>query len=167
MHQKYFQKIDKILSAVEDWSLFLTVSLALVVAMANIIMRKFTPFSLYWSDEVVRKVVFFSTFVGCSAAIKSRGLIRIDALPQIFPGLDKLLNYVHHLGVVVFSIMMMKIGYAMTVEVFHDEYARTATLQIQEGYFYAVLPIVGAMMLIRTLMLMVDDWKTTGKKPKD
>ena len=61
---------------------------------------------------------------------------------------------------------MIKIGYAMTLEVFQDEYARTATLQIQEGYFYAVFPIVGAMMLIRTLMLMVTDWKTTGEKPK-
>ena len=166
MQRKYFKAVDKILSFIEEWALFLSVSLALVVAMANIILRKFTPISLYWSDEVVRKVIFFSTFVGCSAAIKSRALIRVDALPQIFPGLQKLLTYVHHFGVVVFSVLMIKIGYAMTVEVFQDEYARTATLQIQEGYFYAVFPIVGAMMLIRTLMLMVTDWKTTGEKPK-
>ena len=166
MERKSFQAVDKVLSFIEDWSLFLSVSLALVVAMANIILRKFTPISLYWSDEVVRKVIFFSTFVGCSAAIKSRALIRVDALPQLFPGLQKLLTYVHHLGVVVFSVLMIKIGYAMTVEVFHDEYARTATLQIQEGYFYAVLPIVGVMMLIRTLMLMVADWRTAGEKPK-
>jgi TRAP-type C4-dicarboxylate transport system permease small subunit len=166
MERKYFQAVDKFLSFIEDWALFLSVSLALVVAMANIILRKFTPISLYWSDEVVRKVIFFSTFVGCSAAIKSRALIRVDALPQLFPGLQKLLTYVHHLGVVVFSVLMIKIGYAMTAEVFHDEYARTATLQIQEGYFYAILPIVGVMMLVRTLMLMIADWKTAGEKPK-
>ena len=167
MQRKYFQTVDKILAFIEDWSLFLSVSLALVVAMSNIILRKFSPISLYWSDEVVRKVIFFSTFVGCSAAIRSRSLIRVDALPQIFPGLQKLLTYVHHLGVVIFSVLMIKIGCDMTIEVFGDEFARTATLQIQEGYFYAVLPIVGVMMLIRTLMLMVEDWKTAGEKPKD
>ena len=85
MQRKYFKAVDKILSFIEEWALFLSVSLALVVAMANIILRKFTPISLYWSDEVVRKVIFFSTFVGCSAAIKSRALIRVDALPRFFP----------------------------------------------------------------------------------
>lgn len=167
MQGKYFRKIDKILSLIEDWSLFATVSLALVVAMANILLRKLTPFSLYWSDEIVRKVIFFATFIGCSAAIKSRALIRVDAFPQLFPGLKKLLTYIHHLGVVFFSLLMIRLGYAMTVEVFRDEYARTATLQIQEGYFYAVLPLVGVMMLLRTLMLMVEDWKTAGEKPKE
>lgn len=166
MQRKTFQALDKVLAFIEDWTLFLSVSLALVVAMANIILRKFTPVSLYWSDEVVRKVIFFSTFVGCSAAIRSRSLIRVDALPQLFPGIQKFLVYIHHVGVVVFAVLMIKIGTAMTIEVFQDDFARTATLQIREGYFYAVLPVVGIMMLIRTLMLMVDDWKTTGEKPR-
>ncbi len=34
----------------------------LVTAMANVVLRKATDnVSLYWSDEVVRKVIFFST----------------------------------------------------------------------------------------------------------
>ncbi len=49
--------------------------------MANVILRKTTDdYSLYWSDEVVRKVIYFSTYIGCVAAIRGRSLIRIDAL---------------------------------------------------------------------------------------
>ena len=69
----------------EEWSLFIAVCAALLTAMANVVLRKTTDnYSLYWSDEVVRKVIYFSTYIGCVAAIRSRSLIRIDALPQIF-----------------------------------------------------------------------------------
>ena len=39
-----------------------------------------------------------------------------------------------------------------------DPYAKPSSLQIPEWYFYAVLPIMGVMMFIRTLIVMVEDW---------
>jgi TRAP-type C4-dicarboxylate transport system permease small subunit len=47
----------------------------------------------------------------------------------------------------------------MTVMAYQDEFARTATLQVPEWYFYAVLPLMGAMMFLRTLIVMVEDWR--------
>jgi TRAP-type C4-dicarboxylate transport system permease small subunit len=43
-----------------------------------------------------------------------------------------------------------------------DQYARTATLGIAEWYFYAVLPAMGVMMIIRTLVVLVEDLKGSG-----
>ncbi len=129
---------------VEDWSLFATVMVALSVAIANVALRKLTnDVNLYWSDEVVRKTIFFTTYVGCIAAIRNRSLIRIDALPQLFPFLKKPLTVFSHIGVLVFSGFMIKLGYSLTEMVYYDEYAKTASLQIPEWYFYAVLPIMG------------------------
>lgn len=143
----------------EDWSLFITVMVALTVAIANVALRKLTSdVNLYWSDEVVRKTIFFTTYVGSIAAIRNRALIRIDALPQLFPFMKKLLTLFSHIGVLVFSGIMIYLGYAMTTMVYHDRFAKTASLQIPEWYFYAVLPIMGAMMFIRTLIIMVEDW---------
>ena len=156
---RIFRTVDRIFAFVEDWSLFLAVAAALVSAMANVILRKTTHINLYWSDEVVRKVIFFTTYVGCIAAIRSRNLIRIDALPQLIPILKKPLTLISHLAVLLFSGVMLRLGWQMTVSVYQDEYARTATLQIPEWYFYAVLPVMGAMMFLRTLIVMVEDWK--------
>ena len=39
-----------------------------------------------------------------------------------------------------------------------DQFAKTVSLQIPEWYFYAVFPIMGVMMFIRTLIVMVEDW---------
>ena len=159
MVKKTFKFIDGVFAFIEDWSLFAAVAVALLSAMANVILRKTTNFNLYWSDEVVRKVIFFSTYIGCSAAIRKRALIRIDALPQIIPVLKKPLTLFSHLAVLIFAVTMIWLGLHLTQSVYQDEYARTATLQIPEWYFYAVLPLMGFMMFLRTLIVMVEDWR--------
>jgi TRAP-type C4-dicarboxylate transport system permease small subunit len=157
--KKLIYYIHRVFSFVEDWSLFATVMVALSVAIANVALRKLTnDVNLYWSDEVVRKTIFFTTYVGCIAAIRNRSLIRIDALPQLFPFLKKPLTFFSHIGVLVFSGFMIKLGYSLAEMVYYDEYAKTASLQIPEWYFYAVLPIMGVMMFVRTLIIMVEDW---------
>jgi len=158
MVRKVFKSIDRGFLFVEEWSLFITVSVALLTAMANVILRKATDdYSLYWSDEVVRKVIYFSTYIGCVAAIRSRSLIRIDALPQLFPFLRKGLVLFSHAGVLVFAAIMIWFGTQMTLMMFQDEYARTATLRLPEWPFYAVLPLMGVMMFIRTLIMIWED----------
>jgi len=157
--KKFIYYIHRVFAFVEDWSLLITVMVALTVAIANVALRKLTSdVNLYWSDEVVRKTIFFTTYVGSIAAIRNRSLIRIDALPQLFPFLKKPLTVFSHLGVLVFSGFMVNLGYSLTTLVYHDQYAKTASLQIPEWYFYAVLPVMGAMMFIRTLIIMIEDW---------
>ncbi len=163
MLKRIFGYIDRVFAFFEEWTLFITVGLALVSAMANIILRKTTTVNLYWSDEVVRKVIFFTTYIGASAAIRSRSLIRIDALPQIIPALTKPLTLLSHLAVLFFAGLMVFLGWELTVSVYNDEYARTATLQIPEWYFYIVLPLMGVMMFLRTLKVMVEDWRGPRK----
>lgn len=164
MLRKTIRRIDRAFGHIEDWMLFLTVSVALVTAMANVILRKTTSeFNLYWSDEIVRKVIFFSTYFGALAAVRSRSLIRIDALPQLLPILKKPLTLFSHIAVLIFSGVMVWFGGAMTVDKFHDTYSRTATLQIPEWIFYVVLPVMGGMMFIRTLIVAYEDWYGIGE----
>lgn len=160
---KVFKTIDRVFLHVEEWSLFIAVCVALFTAIANVILRKMTnDLSLYWSDEVVRKVIYFSTYIGCVAAIRSRSLIRIDALPQILPILKKPLTLFSHLAVLLFSVIMIYLGFLMTRMMYEDEYAKTATLQIPEYWFYAILPLMGVMMFFRTVIVLREDW--TGKQ---
>ena len=102
-------------------------------------------------------MIYFSTYIGCVAAIRSRSLIRIDALPQIFTFLTKPLALVSHLAVLVFSGIMIYLGWEMTMMMYQDEYARTATLRLPEWPFYAVLPLMGVMMMFRTLITIWED----------
>ncbi len=159
MLKKSFKALDRLLLFIEEWSLFTAVSVALLTAMANVILRKATSdYNLYWSDEVVRKVIYFSTYIGSVAAIRNRSLIRIDALPQLFPVLKKPLTLLSHCAVLFFAALMIWLGTNMALMMYEDEYALTATLRLPEWILYAVLPIMGVMMFIRTLIVMREDW---------
>ena len=163
MLKNIFIKIDRWFKGIEEWSLFIAVCIALVTAMANVILRKSTnDLNLYWSDEVVRKVIFFSTYIGSVAAIRSRAIIRIDALPQLLPVLRKPLTLIAHCATLLFSVIMVYFGTQMTIMMYNDEYARTTTLRIPEFFFYVILPLMGVMMFFRTLIAIREDW--TGKK---
>lgn len=163
MLKKTFHAVDRAFAFIEDWTLFITVGVALLTAMANVVLRKLTSdINLYWSDEVVRKVIFISTYIGCVSAIRHRSLIRIDALPQLVPILKKPLNVFSHLVVLVFSGTVFWLGLQLTRMMYADAYAKTATLAIPEWYFYAVLPAMGVMMMVRTLLVMVEDLKSSG-----
>ena len=163
MWKKTLIKIDRFFLFIEEWSLFAAVAIALFTAMANVILPQATSdYSLYWSDEVVRKVIYFSTYIGCIAAIRNRSLIRIDALPQMLPILKKPLTLLSHISVLAFSVIMVYLGMAMTIMMYGDEYALTATLRIPEWIFYAVLPLMGFMMFVRTLIAIREDWRGTN-----
>jgi TRAP-type C4-dicarboxylate transport system permease small subunit len=160
MLRRVFDKVDRTFTLFEDWSLMLSVCVALVVAMANVLLRKLTSdVNIYWSDEVVRKTIYITTYIGCVVAVRNRALICIDALPQMLPGLKKPLAFFSNLVVLLFSVIMIYLGGTMTQMMYLDTYARTPSLQIPEWYFYTVLPLMGVMMFLRTLMLMYDDWK--------
>ena len=160
MLKNTIQRIDRAFIIFEDWSLLISVCVALTVAMANVLLRKLTnDVNLYWSDEVVRKTIYFSTYVGCIVAVRGRSLIRIDALPQMVPGFKKPLAMFAHLVTLIFAGVMIYLGWLMTVMMYQDEFARTVSLQIPEWIFYAVLPMMGVMMFFRTLLVMVEDWK--------
>ena len=42
MLRRVFEKIDRSFTLVEDWTLLLSVCIALIVAMANVLLRKLT-----------------------------------------------------------------------------------------------------------------------------
>lgn len=163
MLKKTVKTIDKGIEQVEDWTLFLAVSIALIVAFVNIIMRKTTSQSLPWSDEVVRAVIYFSTYVGASAAIRHRSMIRIDAVPQLLRISRKPLSVFGHLAMIFFGALLMWLGGQVTYRVYLDPYATTTILEIPEWYLYAVLPILGAMSVFRTILVMVAEWREFGE----
>ena len=92
MFRKTLDFLDKVLTFFEEWTLFVSVMAALVSLFVNVVMRYGFNQSLAWSEELVREVIIYTTFIGCSAAVKNRSMIRIDASVQLFPKLKTALT---------------------------------------------------------------------------
>jgi TRAP-type C4-dicarboxylate transport system permease small subunit len=153
---KLFAVLDKILTFFEDWTLFVSVFVALIALFFNVVLRYGFNYSLAWSEELVREVIIYTTFVGCSAAVKNRSMIKIDASVQLLPKLKTPLSFFSNLVTLIFAGMMIHYGWLMAL-MQHRTHQKTIIMQIPLGYLYAILPLMGALMLIRTLQVMFQD----------
>ncbi|MBU1712127.1 MAG: TRAP transporter small permease [Proteobacteria bacterium] len=148
--------LDKILSFFEDWTLFISVMVALLALFFNVLLRYGFNYSLAWSEEVVREVIMYTTFIGCSVAVKNRSMIKIDALYQLVPGVRFSLSIFSNLAILVFSVMMIYYGTEMAIMQV-DTNQKTVILQIPIVYLYAFLPLMGVSMFLRTLHVIYND----------
>ena len=156
MFGKILGFLDKILTFFEEWTLFVTVMGALVALFFNVVLRYGFNYTLAWSEELVREVIIYTTFIGCSAAIKNRSMIKIDASVQLFPRLKLPLTFFSNLVTLIFSIIMVYYGWLMAV-LQVETHQKTVILQIPLVYLYAILPLMGGMMFIRTIQVVYDD----------
>ena len=158
---KCFRIIDKVFSFFEEWTIFITVMVGLISLFVNVVLRYTIHYSLAWSEELIREIIIYTTFIGCSAAIKNRSMIRIDALPQIVPSLKKPLDYFSHLCTLGYSLLMCYLGWQMAaLQV--ETHQSTIILGIPLVILYAILPLMGGMMFFRTIIAMWEDF--TGQQ---
>ena len=161
MTGKVLNRLDRILSAFEDWTLFVSVIAALVALFVNVVLRYGFNYTLAWSEELVREVIIYTTFIGCCTAVKNRSMIKIDASVQLFPKLKVPLTYFSNLVILIFSVMMMVYGWQMAA-LQARTFQKTLILQIPLVYLYAILPLTGALMLVRTLQVIYQDVTSAG-----
>ena len=153
---KLIAVVDKVLTVFEEWTLFITVLVAMVSLFFNVVLRYAFSYSLAWSEELVREVILYTTFIGCSVAIKNRSTVRIDALVQLVPVLKFPLAMFSYLVNLVFAAVMIFFGYQMcAMQVESDQ--STLILQIPTVYLYAFLPLMGVLMTVRLLIVIRED----------
>ncbi len=155
---KTLDVLDKALSFFEDWTLFISVMVALIALFFNVVLRYGFNYTLAWSEELVREVIIYTTFIGCCAAVKNRSMIKIDASVQLFPKLKTPLTYFSNTVILIFSVMMMVYGWQMAAMQART-FQKTLILQIPLVYLYAILPLTGVLMFIRTLQVIYQDFR--------
>ncbi len=156
MFGKILAGVDKVLTFFEEWTLFLSVMVVLIALFFNIILRYGFNYSLAWSEELVREVIMYTTFIGCSVAVKTRSMIKVDALLQLVPSLRLALMTISHAATIIFSFIMIYYGYLICLQQAATS-QKTIILQIPMVILYSLLPAMGTLMLIRTIQVIYQD----------
>lgn len=155
---KSLKKLDTIVTNIEEWTLFIIVMAALLSLFANVVLRYGFNYTLAWSEELVRIVIIYSTFIGASVAVKQRAMIRIDAIVQIFPKLKSGLTFYTNILMLIFSWLMVYYGYKMThLQMLTNQ--KTIIMQIPLVIIYAIMPVMGVMVFIRIIQVMIQDYR--------
>ena len=148
--------LDKVLTFFEEWTLFISVMVALVALFFNVVLRYGFNYSLAWSEELVREVIIYTTFIGCGAAVKNRSMIKIDASVQLLPKLKMPLTYFSNLVIIIFAGMMIYYGWLMMALQYRTQ-QKTIIMEIPYVILYAILPLMGVTMLIRAIQVIYQD----------
>ncbi len=156
---KTLKRLDAGVTWLEEWSLFVMVMAALLSLFANVILRYGFNYTLAWSEELVRIVIIYSTFVGASVAVKQGSMIRIDAIVQLFPRLKPGLTLYTSCLMLFFAWMMVYYGYKMTL-LQYQTHQKTIIMQIPLVVIYAIMPVMGVMVGIRIVQTMIQDYKS-------
>lgn len=156
MVEKTLRAVDRVLTFFEEWTLFVTVMAALLALFVNVVLRYGFNYSLAWSEELVRLVIIYTTLVGCGSAIKNGTMIKIDALVQLAPRLKAPLSYFSHFVTLIFAGMMIYFGWQIAaLQVQTNQ--MTIIMRIPYVYIYATLPVMGVLMLVRTIQVVYYD----------
>ncbi len=156
MFAKILYKVDKILSFFEEWTLFITVFVALISLFVNVVLRYGFNYSLAWSEELIRHVIIYTTFIGCGVAIKERKMIKIDASVQLIPKLKVPFTFFSNIVTMIFAAMMIYYGWLMAALQYRT-HQKTIILQIPYVILYGILPLMGILWSLRTIQVLYED----------
>jgi TRAP-type C4-dicarboxylate transport system permease small subunit len=148
--------MDKALTFFEEWSIFLMVMTGLLALFANVILRYGFNYTLAWSEEYIKLVIVYTTFIGLSASVKNKSMIKVDVLLQLVPKTRFPLIVFSHLATIVFSLIMLVYGWKMAAQQATTGQT-TIIMQIPMVCLYALIPLMGGLTLIRSLQVLYQD----------
>ena len=160
----YIKKIDNILAKTETAAIILILSIMVILAFSQVILRNFFDYGILWADIFLRQMVLWVAFLGASIAVREKRHISIDVLPLVLPkSWGKPLRAFTDLAAGVISGFL---AYAAWNFVQFEMESETALLlEIPAWAFQTILPFSFFMIAIRFLLKALEGiiscWKPT------
>ncbi|HUH58942.1 MAG TPA: TRAP transporter small permease [Candidimonas sp.] len=147
-----FKFIDQHL---EEALMVLLLSLMSILIGTQVFMRYVLNDSLAWSEELARYCFIWATYIGVACGVKRNAHICVEAVVHKFsPVYQRYAAIFSHLLFIVFSIMVMKEGYALTVKIFMFG-QKSSAMGLPMGWIY-MAPTVGFGLVILRLLQRIN-----------
>lgn len=144
----------------EEIFMVFLLSLMSILIGAQVFMRYVMNDSLTWSEELARYAFIWATYIGVACGVKRNAHICVEAVTTKLPRLyQRYAAIVAHLLFILFAIMVMKEGYALTLRILSFGQTSSA-LGIPMGWVY-LAPTVGfGLVIIRLVQRIGIELKT-------
>lgn len=106
-----------------------------------------------WSEELVRFIFVWSSFLAAAVGIREKSHLGIDALTHYLPdSVNKILQYISYILMIVFGGVLLYAG-APVVLLTHDQ--PSPALGIPMSYVYIALPLMGILIIYYSVIEIV------------
>lgn len=170
--KKFFSACNKVLSQAENISIGIALLGATFMITINVINRFLFHQAFAWSDELVRYLIIYVTFIGCASCVRKQDHIAIDVVQSFVKNQTVLCVLSIFVGIicVVFSGMITVYGVQLVAKVIRFPQL-TAGLRIPQYIPYIMVPVGFALMTLRYAqdlvgkIIGVDIFAEDHKKP--
>jgi len=158
--------IDDILFKFESFLLYLILTVMIVMAFLQVILRNFFSTGILWADIFLRHLVLWVGFIGASIATREEKHINIDVLTRLMP--ERMVPWIKILidSLVVFiCVLLTKAAYVFV----SSEYQAKSTLflDVPAWIFQAIIPIGFALIGLRFVLKIIEQIWNLSDRNKD
>ncbi len=154
--KKILSDCNRILSQAENISIGIALLASTLMITINVIMRFIFKNAFSWSDEMVRYLIIYVTFVGCAGCVRRREHIAIDILSGTIKNkaVLRVINILITLICLVFSAMIFSFSIKLVGHAIHYP-QQTAGMRIPQFIPYLMIPLGFFLMTLRYLQDLV------------
>jgi len=129
----------------------LTMTLALVVMVAQVVFRYAFNDSLYWAEEVARYALVWSSMIGAAVAYRHGSHVAVtDVVKRLPDWVQQQVVRAVHVLVFAFGSFLLWQGWMLTMRNFARHQLSTS-LEIEIAWIYLSIPMGGALLMLAAL----------------
>lgn len=157
--RKFIEVIDKVNQLLKVL-IGIFVVVALIVMTWQIVGRYVFNAPLSWSDELVRYLLVWITFIGAGLAVRYSKLIRLDFLFNLFKfpsGVEKGIRGVATLLTIGFCVIILMYSWEI-LQIVHGQ--KSSSMKIPMSIPYSAIPIGSLIMIVNVVVVWFEGEKS-------
>jgi TRAP-type C4-dicarboxylate transport system permease small subunit len=148
-------------------SIFTFLVLVLVVLL-GVFSRHILGDQVRWSEELARLLLVWISFLGGAIAYIDDKHLGVDLLTaRLDTAAERIARFFCHLLVLAFALGVMTLGGTQLVASRFDAGQLLPALQLNRGWFYAVIPVSGALITLFALGNLITFFTQPAPKPEE
>jgi len=139
-------KILKHFHTIVKWFLAILMMVIAALTFYQVFMRYLFNSAPSWSEELVRFLFIWCSFVAAAIGIKERIHIGIDVFVSLLPAkIRSLTEILVNLGIILFSSFMIRYGWSVTMM---TQRQPSPALGLPMSWVYLSIPVMGVLLVL-------------------
>ncbi len=147
----------ELVNLIVTWLVAVILGTMSVVVFSQVIYRYVLESPLPWSEELARYLMVWLVLLGASLGLRSKALIGMEALINVFPAPLKRFSVE---AVLVFSLMFLAVVMIYGIKLTIMNHAQVSpAMGIPMSLPYAAIPVGALLMIANALVVAIERWK--------
>lgn len=151
------EKFDSILEKIEEYFIFISLLLMVIIVFANVLGRFVFNFSFTWSEEAARYLMIWATFIAASLGVKKGSHITLDILTVYLPEkANRIIRAISYVLSITYTALILFIGVPFIMDMANKGQLSPA-LQFPVHFVYLAIVVGSVLMMVRYILLFIND----------